>query len=83
CQPCSEGIMISVVLNARSSVKRNPPELIFTGRLGEIIEQVANCQKCGECETRCPYGLPIMDMINEEAEWFLQGRRKFLEQCQT
>jgi len=83
CQPCSEGIKISVVLNARSSVKRNPPELIFTGRFGEIIEQVANCQKCGECETKCPYGLPIMDMINEEADWFLQVRRKFLEQCQA
>jgi predicted aldo/keto reductase-like oxidoreductase len=83
CQPCSEGIMISVVLNARSSVKRNPPELIFTGRLSEIIEQVANCQKCGECETRCPYDLPIMDMISEEADWFLQKRGKFLEQRQT
>ncbi len=83
CQPCSEGIMISTVLNAQSFVKRNPPELIFTGRLVEVIGQVANCQRCGECETRCPYGLPIMDMIKEEADWFLQERRKFLEQCQT
>jgi predicted aldo/keto reductase-like oxidoreductase len=80
CQPCSEGIMISLVLSAQSFVKRNPPEPIFNGRLVEVIEQVASCQKCGECETRCPYGLPIMDMINEEADWFLQERRKFLEQ---
>ncbi len=75
--------MISTVLNAKSFVRRNPPELIFAGRLVEVIEQAASCQKCGECETRCPYGLPIMDMIKEEADWFLQERGKFLEQCQT
>lgn len=83
CQPCPEGIRISLVLNARSSVKRYPPERIFTGIFGEIMEKVANCQKCGECETKCPYGLPIMDMIDEEADWFLRERRKFLEQYQT
>jgi predicted aldo/keto reductase-like oxidoreductase len=83
CQPCTEGIMISVVLNAQSFVKRNPPERIFTGRLVEVIGQVANCQKCGECETRCPYGLPIMDMIYEEADWFSREKVKFLEQYHT
>jgi predicted aldo/keto reductase-like oxidoreductase len=83
CQPCTEGIMISVVLNAQSFVKRNSPELIFTGRLVVVIEQVVNCQKCGECETKCPYGLPIMDMINEEADWFSREKVKFLEQYHT
>jgi Fe-S oxidoreductase len=48
-----------------------------------MMEKVANCQKCGDCETKCPYGLPIMDMIDEEADWFLQERGKFLQQYQT
>ena len=40
----------------------------------EVIEQelesrprkialIESCTGCGECETRCPYGLPIMDML--------------------
>jgi len=83
CQPCPEGIRISFMLHARSAVKRYPPELIFTDFVGEMMEKVANCQKCGECETKCPYGLPIMDMIDDEADWFLRERKKFLEQYQA
>ncbi|MHA1710601.1 MAG: 4Fe-4S dicluster domain-containing protein [Candidatus Freyarchaeota archaeon] len=24
-----------------------------------------NCTECGECEPRCPYGLPIVRLIQE------------------
>jgi predicted aldo/keto reductase-like oxidoreductase len=30
------------------------------------IEQVEACTDCGECEPRCPYGLPIVDMLRSE-----------------
>jgi len=77
CQPCSEGILISVVLNARSSIRRYPPEHIFTGRLDEIMQQVADCIECGECEEKCPYGLPIREMLKEEASWYQAEKEKY------
>ncbi|MDF1512209.1 MAG: aldo/keto reductase [Anaerolineae bacterium] len=27
------------------------------------IETIESCTRCGACEPRCPYGLPIMDML--------------------
>jgi predicted aldo/keto reductase-like oxidoreductase len=27
------------------------------------IAQIASCTQCGECEPKCPYGLPIVDML--------------------
>jgi len=29
----------------------------------ELISLIESCDRCGECEPRCPYGLPIMDML--------------------
>ena len=34
-------------------------------RRWEIIAQIESCDHCGLCEPRCPYGLPIMDMLAE------------------
>jgi Fe-S oxidoreductase len=27
------------------------------------IAAIESCTRCGECETRCPYGLPVMNML--------------------
>ena len=77
CQPCPEEIRISFVLHARSAVKRYPPEQIFTGIVGEMMEKVANCIECGECEEKCPYGLPIREMLKEEASWYQAEKKKY------
>ncbi len=29
----------------------------------KIIAQLESCDRCGACQARCPYGLPIMDML--------------------
>ena len=79
CQPCPEGIRISSVLHARSSVKRYPPERIFTGFFNEVTAKVADCIECGECEEKCPYGLPIREMLKEEASWYEAEKKKYEE----
>ncbi|MFH1086708.1 MAG: aldo/keto reductase [Chloroflexota bacterium] len=28
-----------------------------------IVAGIESCDHCGECETRCPYGLPVMEML--------------------
>lgn len=29
----------------------------------QMIKLIQSCTRCGECETRCPYGLSVMDML--------------------
>jgi predicted aldo/keto reductase-like oxidoreductase len=31
-------------------------------------ERAENCQKCGECETKCPQGLHIRDLLDMVAQ---------------
>ena len=32
------------------------------------VATVENCVECGECVERCPYDLPIPDMLKENVE---------------
>jgi predicted aldo/keto reductase-like oxidoreductase len=69
CQPCSEEIPIQVVLGIRSMVKRMGKGALQKGRQREALEKARNCTECGECMTRCPYDLPIPDLIKENLCW--------------
>ncbi len=77
CQPCTENIPISTVMTALSHFKRIPPQRFFSGRIGEALEEAASCSKCGNCEQRCPYHLPIMEMMDEKATWYQEEKRKY------
>ena len=69
CQPCPQEIPISNILRVESFVKR----LKGTDKLKELVkgskEKVDSCIKCGECESRCPYHLPIREMFPEKIEY--------------
>ena len=79
CQPCPEEIAISMVVNIGSFAKRLPPERVFTGSIAKTLEKAANCTECGECEEKCPYHLPIREMIAERVEWYQAEKRKYQE----
>ena len=69
CQPCTEDIPIQTVVNLRSMVKRMGLETLMTGPLGQGVSKAKNCTECGDCLPRCPYGLPIPDLIRENLRW--------------
>jgi predicted aldo/keto reductase-like oxidoreductase len=69
CQPCSEGIPIQVILGIRSMVKRMGKEFLQNPFASEAIKKARACSDCGECETRCPYQLPIRDLMKENLRW--------------
>jgi uncharacterized protein len=76
CQPCTNGIPISMVMTAKSFYKRLPPERFYSPMVIPAMEKAAKCSQCGECETRCPYHLPIRDMIAEQVAWFQDLMKK-------
>ena len=70
CQPCTEGIPIQFILGIRSSVRRMGKDLLLKGWPREAIKKARHCSDCGECVARCPYELPIPDLIKENLQWW-------------
>jgi len=70
CQPCPEGVRISMIMNLRSFWKRFPAEDFITGWIAEAVESARDCVQCGECEEKCPYRLPIREMLVENIEFY-------------
>jgi len=73
CMPCEQGVQIPKVLLIKSQVRRfSPRQLALIAK--EAVASVEKCVDCSECVEKCPYSLPVPDMLNENAEIF----RKFL-----
>jgi predicted aldo/keto reductase-like oxidoreductase len=48
---------------------------MFSGWIEETIGSGRNCVQCGECEEKCPYQLPIREMIVENVAFYEQRLR--------
>ncbi len=70
CQPCTEKINIQFAVGLKSILKRFGPGAREVGWMKDLINKARNCSECGECLPRCPYQLPIPDMIKENLAWF-------------
>lgn len=70
CQPCTEKINIQFAVGLKSIIKRFGPQAREVAWMKDLIEKARNCSECGECLLRCPYQLPIPDMIKENLAWF-------------
>jgi predicted aldo/keto reductase-like oxidoreductase len=69
CQPCPEGIPIQHMMGVKYMVKRMGPEVLHGPWVKGGLEAARNCTGCGACMERCPYGLPIPDLIRENIAW--------------
>ncbi len=75
CQPCTEGISIQFILGLKSTLKRFGAKVLELGWMTDGIEKARNCSECGECLKRCPYGLPIPDLIKENLSLYDSFRK--------
>ncbi|MHC1789100.1 aldo/keto reductase [Solidesulfovibrio sp.] len=64
CQPCPQGVRITYAMMYRVVTKRLSPAKA-ADFAGATMETVRACIDCGECATRCPYNLPIPEMLRE------------------
>ena len=79
CQPCPQGVQIPAILRTKDFIKRLPPERLVTGWFYEAYLSGKNCIKCGVCISKCPYNLPIPDLVEKNIqifEEFLEGLRQ-------
>lgn len=71
CQPCAEGVNIQFAVGLKAILKRNGSRAAYESDwLKEVIEKARRCSECGTCLSRCPYQLPIPDLIKENLAFF-------------
>lgn len=70
CQPCTVGINISGCFLFQGYLDRYGLEDWAKDRYATVPVKASACIECGECETRCPYNLPIREMLKKCAAAF-------------
>ncbi len=68
CAPCSVGIQIPNVFMMEGYYSRYDLKAWAMGRYEAMPKYASDCIGCGECESRCPYHLPIRDMMQRAAK---------------
>ena len=71
CMPCPQDVFISGVMYLPALWELWPPERFFSWKyVARAVESAQNCVQCGECEAKCPYHLPIREMIEENMDFY-------------
>ena len=70
CAPCTAGISIPSVFLFGGYLERYGLEDWARSRYATLQKTASDCIGCGVCETRCPYELPIREMMKKHAEAF-------------
>ena len=70
CAPCAVGIQIPSVFLFQGYLDRYGLADWAKDRYGAMAVKASACIQCGACEPRCPYGLPIRQMMKEAAVKF-------------
>ena len=70
CAPCTVGIPISAVFLMEGYLSRYGLEEWARKRYDGRAKPASACVGCGLCESRCPYQLPIRQMLKSAAQKF-------------
>jgi predicted aldo/keto reductase-like oxidoreductase len=69
CMPCPQGVEIWLLTYMENLFRLWPRERVIQG-FGGQAETAESCIQCGECEERCPYELPIRELIQENYAFY-------------
>ena len=72
CQPCPQGVNISGSFLFEGYLDHYGLGEWAKGRYDAMPKHASDCVGCGACEDRCPYNLPIRDMLKRVAKKFGQ-----------
>lgn len=70
CAPCTAGISIPSIFLFGGYLERYGLEAWARERYATLAKTASDCIGCGVCETRCPYELPIREMMKKYAVSF-------------
>ncbi len=63
CMPCPVGIEINNCARMSLLLRRSPAALQLTPAVQEKMKRIESCLDCGQCTSRCPYGLDTPTLL--------------------
>lgn len=70
CAPCTVGIDIPTQFVIDAYYTRYNLQDWAVARYNSMSVKASECIECAECESRCPYDLPIIDMLKKVASHY-------------
>ena len=67
CQPCPVGLKIPAMFLFEGYYTRYNLKDWARERYSTLPVKASDCTQCGQCESRCPYDLPIREMLKQTA----------------
>ena len=68
CMPCPAGIEINNCARMSLLLRRSPAALQLTPAVQEKMKKIENCLDCGQCKSKCPYGLDTPNLLRKNYE---------------
>ncbi len=68
CSPCPAGIEIHACARMSLMLRRAPLSVYLTDENTAMMQKIEGCTHCGQCKTRCPYGLDIPSLLAKNYE---------------
>lgn len=65
CMPCPDGVEIPTILKWGVYYKFYNIKEWTKNQYPKLRTKVNSCSKCGKCEEKCPYDLPVIKMLKE------------------
>lgn len=75
CQPCPQSVKITLALGYQIFVSRMGP-LVAADFARAAMETIPQCEECGACIKRCPYELPIPEMLKKNFASYSKHREE-------
>jgi aryl-alcohol dehydrogenase-like predicted oxidoreductase len=66
CMPCPAGIQIATAARISLLLKRAPYKQFLQKSFKESMDLIKGCLDCGQCKSRCPYGLDTPNLLKRE-----------------
>jgi uncharacterized protein len=73
CMPCPQGVAITPAMGYQVVARRMSPK-VAAEFSGPVMATVERCVDCGLCVKRCPYNLPIPEMLHRHYAMFQEHR---------
>ena len=68
CMPCPAGIEINNCARMSQLIRRSPSAPHLTPEAQKKMMQIENCLQCGQCKSKCPYGLDTPALLQRNLQ---------------
>ena len=68
CMPCPAGIKINDCARMSLMIRRAPQAVWVSQEWQEEMKKIENCLHCGQCKSKCPYGLDTPELLAKNYE---------------